>query len=79
MHEARFIAHKRYLAWRRRVLPVAAVLLFLVVAIGWSVFHMRLNRRRAPQPAPESARLLLVVPRPKRAPDNDTTPSRPAA
>ncbi len=51
----------------------------VVVAIGWSVFHMRLNRRRAPQPAPESARLLLVVPRPKRAPDNDTTPSRPAA
>ena len=29
--QARFIAHKRYLAWRRRVLPVAAVLLFLVV------------------------------------------------
>ncbi len=29
--QARFVAHKRYLAWRRRLLPVAAVLLFLLV------------------------------------------------
>ena len=29
--QARFVAHKRYLAWRRRLLPAAAVLLFLVV------------------------------------------------
>ncbi|MFI4998319.1 MAG: ABC transporter permease [Reyranellales bacterium] len=29
--QARFIARKRYLAWRRRLLPVAAVLLFLLL------------------------------------------------
>ena len=29
--QARFIAHKRYLAWRRRLLPIAAVLLFLLL------------------------------------------------
>jgi NitT/TauT family transport system permease protein len=29
--QARFAAHKRYLAWRRRLLPVAAVLIFLLV------------------------------------------------
>jgi NitT/TauT family transport system permease protein len=29
--QARFLAHKRYLAWRRRLLPVGAVLLFLLL------------------------------------------------
>jgi len=29
--QARFAAHKRYLAWRRRLLPVVAVLLFLLL------------------------------------------------
>ncbi|SJZ68859.1 NitT/TauT family transport system permease protein [Enhydrobacter aerosaccus] len=29
--QARFLARKRYLAWRRRLLPVAAVLLFLLL------------------------------------------------
>ena len=29
--QARFVAHKRYLAWRRRLLPVAAVLIFLLL------------------------------------------------
>ena len=29
--DARFLAHKRYLAWRRRLLPLGAVLLFLLL------------------------------------------------
>jgi NitT/TauT family transport system permease protein len=29
--DARFLAHKRYLAWRRRMLPLGAVLLFLLL------------------------------------------------
>jgi NitT/TauT family transport system permease protein len=29
--QARFLAHKRYLAWRRRLLPVGAVILFLLL------------------------------------------------
>ena len=29
--QARFLARKRYLAWRRRVLPVAAIILFFVL------------------------------------------------
>jgi NitT/TauT family transport system permease protein len=29
--QARFVAHKRYLAWRRRLLPVVAVLAFLLL------------------------------------------------
>ena len=29
--QARFAAHKRYLAWRRRLLPVVAVLAFLLL------------------------------------------------
>ncbi len=29
--DARFLAHRRYLAWRRRLLPLAAVALFLLV------------------------------------------------
>jgi len=29
--QARFLAHKRYLAWRRRLLPVGAALLFLLL------------------------------------------------
>ena len=29
--DARFLAHKRYLAWRRRLLPVGAIALFLLL------------------------------------------------
>jgi len=29
--DARFLAHKRYLAWRRRLLPLGAILLFLLL------------------------------------------------
>ena len=29
--QARFVAHKRYLAWRRRLLPVVAVIAFLLL------------------------------------------------
>jgi len=29
--DARFLAHKRYLAWRRRLLPIGAILLFLLL------------------------------------------------
>lgn len=29
--DARFLAHKRYLAWRRRLLPLGAVVLFLLI------------------------------------------------
>ena len=29
--QARFVAHKRYLAWRRRLLPVVAVVAFLLL------------------------------------------------
>ncbi|MEI2810658.1 MAG: hypothetical protein V9F00_10760 [Nocardioides sp.] len=54
--------------------------LSLVVAIVWSVFHMRLNANRtSARPAPQSARLRLVVPRPTTAPESNNTPSRPAA
>lgn len=50
------------------------------VAVCWSLFHMRLNRRRGHAVhAPQSAQLRLVVPKPTPAPDNDHTPSRPAA
>lgn len=54
--------------------------LSIVVAVCWSLFHMRLDRRRSQvRPPAQSARLRLVVPRPSVAPDNDHTPSRPAA
>src|SRR5260370_18242105 len=40
--QARFVAHKRYLAWRRRLLPVVAVLPFLL--LWWHAggqFHIK--------------------------------------
>ena len=44
--QARFVAHKRYLAWRRRLLPVVAIarLPVAVVAGGRAVRHQAVHR-----------------------------------
>jgi len=47
--DARFLAHKRYLAWRRRLLPLGAVLLFLL--IWWqAVVQFEIKPFIAPSP-----------------------------
>ncbi len=47
--DARFLAHKRYLAWRRRLLPLGAVILFLL--IWWqAVVQFEIKPFIAPSP-----------------------------
>ena len=47
--DARFLAHRRYLAWRRRLLPLGAVLLFLL--IWWqAVVQFEIKPFIAPSP-----------------------------
>jgi NitT/TauT family transport system permease protein len=47
--DARFLAHKRYLAWRRRLLPLGAVVLFLL--IWWqAVVQFEIKPFIAPSP-----------------------------
>lgn len=51
----------------------------VLAALCWSLFHLRLNRGRAPRPALTGARMPLVVPRPMRAPAFEQLPARLAA
>jgi len=47
--DARFLAHKRYLAWRRRLLPIGAILLFLL--LWWqAVVQFEIKPFIAPSP-----------------------------
>ena len=55
--DARFLAHKRWLAWRRRLLPLGAVVLFLLV--WWqAVVQFEIKPFIAPSPA-AVARVLV--------------------
>ena len=47
--QARFLAHKRYLAWRRRLLPVVAIAAFLFVW-WWAVEQFDIKPFIAPSP-----------------------------
>lgn len=55
--QRRFEAHRRYLAWRRKLLPFAAVVLLLVLwEAGVAIFHVR----PFIAPAPSAVAALLV-------------------
>jgi len=41
--QAAFVARKRRLLWRRRLLPLAALLALLVLLIEWQVYHRRMQ------------------------------------
>jgi NitT/TauT family transport system permease protein len=55
--QRRFEAHRRYLAWRRKLLPFAAIVLLLVLwEAGVAIFHVR----PFIAPAPSAVAALLV-------------------
>ncbi len=55
--QRRFEAHRRYLAWRRKLLPFAALLLLLILwEAGVAIFHVR----PFIAPAPSAVAALLV-------------------
>ena len=58
--DARFLAHKRWLAWRRRLLPLGAVILFLL--IWWqAVVQFEIKPFIAPSPVAVAAVLAAAI------------------
>ena len=55
--DARFLAHKRYLAWRRRLLPIAAILLFLLL---WWQAVVQFDIKPFIAPSPVAVAQVLV-------------------
>lgn len=55
--DARFLAHKRYLAWRRRLLPLGAVILFLLV---WWQAVVQFEIKPFIAPSPVAVATVLV-------------------
>jgi len=55
--QARFAAHKRYLAWRRRLLPVAAILAFLLL---WWQAVVQFDIKPFIAPSPVAVAQVLV-------------------
>jgi NitT/TauT family transport system permease protein len=55
--DARFLAHKRYLAWRRRLLPLGAVILFLLI---WWQAVVQFDIKPFIAPSPVAVATVLV-------------------
>jgi len=55
--DARFLAHKRYLAWRRRLLPLGAVILFLLI---WWQAVVQFEIKPFIAPSPVAVAIVLV-------------------
>ncbi|CAN5176666.1 ABC transporter permease [soil metagenome] len=55
--DARFLAHKRWLAWRRRLLPLGAVLLFLLI---WWQAVVQFDIKPFIAPSPVAVATVLV-------------------
>jgi NitT/TauT family transport system permease protein len=55
--DARFLAHKRYLAWRRRLLPLGAIVLFLLV---WWQAVVQFDIKPFIAPSPVAVAVVLV-------------------
>jgi NitT/TauT family transport system permease protein len=55
--DARFLAHKRYLAWRRRLLPLVAILLFLFL---WWQAVVQFDIKPFIAPSPVAVASVLV-------------------
>ena len=55
--DARFLAHKRYLAWRRRLLPLGAVMLFLLI---WWQAVVQFDIKPFIAPSPVAVATVLV-------------------